>query len=134
MLTDIKIRELLKLGNLPMKRREVPDGKVSGLYFVVQPSGAASWALRYRIGGVGTKFTIGPYPQVSLAAARRKGEEARGRIAAGKDPARENPPRARSHLGRDCAQATARRSSALRLAWSTAGRRPHCRATVLHNG
>jgi integrase len=86
-LTDIKIRELLKLGNLPAKRREVPDGKVSGLYFVVQPSGAASWVVRYRFFGVPRKFTIGCYPHASLAQARRAAEEARGRIAQGEDPA-----------------------------------------------
>jgi hypothetical protein len=42
MLTDLSIRKL----PVPAKRREVPDGKISGLYLVVQPSGQKSWALR----------------------------------------------------------------------------------------
>ncbi len=32
----------------PATRREVPDGLVNGLYLVLQPSGARSWAVRYR--------------------------------------------------------------------------------------
>ena len=30
------------------KRREVSDNVASGLYFIVQPSGVKSWAVRYR--------------------------------------------------------------------------------------
>jgi hypothetical protein len=32
-------------------RREIPDGLLTGLYLVVQPGGAKSWAIRYRHGG-----------------------------------------------------------------------------------
>ena len=48
MLTDIAIKKLPP----PPKRREIPDGKAQGLYLVVQPSGAKSWALRYRFNGI----------------------------------------------------------------------------------
>ena len=42
------------------KRREIPDGNVRGLYHVHQPSGAESWALRYRNkAGVTRKLTLG---------------------------------------------------------------------------
>ena len=58
MLTDLQIEKL----PAPAARREVPDGKVAGLYLVMQPSGAKSWALRYRVAGAPKKFTIGPYP------------------------------------------------------------------------
>ena len=85
MLTDVAIR---KIGPSD-KRCEVPDGKVSGLYLVVQPSGAKSWALRYRIYGASRKLTLGPYPGLDLAEARRKAQEAIGDIARGKDPAAE---------------------------------------------
>ena len=60
MLTDLSIKKQ----RLPEKRREIPDGKITGLYLVVQPTGAKSWALRYRIAGKPTKLTIGPYPAV----------------------------------------------------------------------
>ena len=36
---------------VPTTRREIADGLVAGLYLVVQPSGAKSWALRYRLAG-----------------------------------------------------------------------------------
>lgn len=85
MLTDVGIRTL----PLPKARKEVPDGKVTGLYLVVQPSGVKSWALRYRFGGQPKKLTIGPYPAVDLAAARKRAQGAIGDVANGKDPAAE---------------------------------------------
>jgi integrase len=68
-------------------RREVPDGKISGLFLIVQPSGAMSWAVRYRVAGKPRKFTIGPYPAVDLASARGRALEALAQVAAGNDPA-----------------------------------------------
>jgi integrase len=85
MLTDIAIR---KIGPSE-KRREVADGKVSGLYLVVQPSGVKSWALRYRAHGLPRKLTLGSYPGLDLAEARRKAQEALGDVARGNDPAAE---------------------------------------------
>jgi hypothetical protein len=89
MLTDISIKSLIAPTNLPNSRRETPDGKVAGLFFIIQPSGA-SWALRYRAaGGAPRKLTLGPFPALDLKAARRAAEDARGRITKGEDPARE---------------------------------------------
>jgi hypothetical protein len=79
MLTDIAIKKLL--ASPPEKRREVPDGKVIGLYLVLQPTGASSWALRYRAGGLPRKLTLGAHPAIGLAAARRKAQEALGDVA-----------------------------------------------------
>ena len=83
MLTDLSIRKL----PLPDSRKEVPDGKVGGLYLVLQTTGARSWALRYRANRLPKKLTIGPYPAVDLATARRRAQEALGAIASGEDPA-----------------------------------------------
>ena len=52
------------------KRLEIPDGTVTGLYLVVQSSGARSWAVRYRHHGRPTKLTLGPYPRLGLGEAR----------------------------------------------------------------
>ena len=71
------------------RRRELPDGKQAGLYFIIQPSGARSWAYRYRFGGKPRKFTIGPYPATSLAAARAKAAAASVKVAGDVDPAAE---------------------------------------------
>lgn len=82
MLTDLEIQKLLT----PEKRREIPDSKVRGLYLVVQASGAKSWALRYRVAGAPKKLTIGPYPVISLAEARKKALKAAAEVVDGNDP------------------------------------------------
>src|SRR5262245_37388346 len=67
-------------------RQEVLDR--DGLYFIVQPSGVKSWALRYRRKGDGkaVKHTIGSYPMLSLKDARSKATELRAEIERGADP------------------------------------------------
>src|SRR3954451_12603308 len=42
------------------ERREIRDYGCQGLYLVIQPSGAKSWAFRYRFAGKPKKLTIGP--------------------------------------------------------------------------
>src|SRR5271165_2903366 len=83
MLTDLGIKKL----PLPDKRKEVPDGKIGGLYLIVQASGAKSWAVRYRAFGLPKKLTLGAYPAVDLATARKRAQEVLGDVAGGKDPA-----------------------------------------------
>ncbi len=83
MLSDLTIQKL----PIPTARREVSDGKIAGLFLVVQPSGAKSWCVRYRFDGAPKKFTIGAYPAITLAAARKRAQEALGEVASGKDPA-----------------------------------------------
>jgi integrase len=70
-------------------RREIPDGKAHGLYFVIHPTGAKSWAVRYRFNGKPRKLTIGPYPDISLAQAREKAAKAKGKLADKIDPGAE---------------------------------------------
>lgn len=53
-----------------LTRREIPDGKIAGLYLVVQPSGAKTWAYRYRAAGLPRKLTIGVAPCPSPGAGR----------------------------------------------------------------
>src|SRR5271166_3004158 len=65
------------------QRREIPDAKVSGLQYVLQPSGAASWAFRFRWGGKTAKLTIGPYPALGLAQARDLARKAAADLAGG---------------------------------------------------
>jgi len=83
MLTDLGIKKL----PVPERRREIPDGKVGGLYLIHQPSGEKSWAVRYRFGRLPKKLTLGSYPALDLATARRRAQEALGDVAGGKDPA-----------------------------------------------
>jgi hypothetical protein len=62
-------------------RREIPDGK--GLYLILQPSGAKSWAVRYRFAGKPRKLTLG---HLSLAAARAEAAKALLEVEQGRDP------------------------------------------------
>ncbi|WP_287091778.1 site-specific integrase [Mesorhizobium sp.] len=50
---------LLKFKADPSKRREIADGVLTGLYFVIQPTGRKSWAVRYRASGLPKKLTLG---------------------------------------------------------------------------
>ena len=70
-------------------RREVPDGHSRGLYIVLQTTGVAGWAVRYRLAGRSRKLTLGPYPEIDLKAARDMARKALARIAIGADPAAE---------------------------------------------
>ena len=67
-------------------RQEVLVG--DGLYFIVQPSGVKSWALRYRRKGDGkaVKHTIGSYPALTLKDARSEATRLRAEIERGGDP------------------------------------------------
>lgn len=70
-------------------RKEIPDGLLSGLYLVMQPSGARSWAVRYRSAGVPKKLTLGKYPAIDLLGARELAKTALRAVAEGRDPMRE---------------------------------------------
>ncbi len=73
----------------PNQRLEIPDGTLPGFYLVIQPSGAKSWAVRYRAGDKPRKLTLGPYPRLSLADAREQGRAALRAVSEGRDPAKE---------------------------------------------
>ena len=73
MLTDLQRSKICR----PLRSAtETPDGKVTGLYLIRQPSGARSWAVRYRAHGKPSKLTLGPYPAVPLGLARKRALEA----------------------------------------------------------
>jgi integrase len=80
----VRTIETLKPGT---GRREVPDGIVHGLYLVMQPSGATSWAVRYRHAGASRKLTLGAYPAIDLKNARELASAALVAVARGDDPA-----------------------------------------------
>ncbi|OJA72717.1 integrase [Burkholderia ubonensis] len=79
-LTDTAIKNV-KPGVKPMR---MFDG--GGLYLEVAPSGGKWWRLKYRFAGKEKRISLGVYPDVSLAVARKKRDEARERLAAGIDP------------------------------------------------
>jgi integrase len=71
------------------RRLEIPDATLPGLYFIIQPSGAKSWAVRYRHSGRTRKLTLGAYPALDLARARTDGRAALHAVSLGQDPVAE---------------------------------------------
>ena len=95
-LTDVAIR------NAKAKDKPYKLGDALGLFLLVQPTGGKLWRLKYRVDGKEKKLGLGTYPEVSLADARKRRDDAREAVAAGKDPSREKQrEKARAKLGAD---------------------------------
>jgi integrase len=82
-LTDTAVR------NAKAKPKPYKLGDAGGLFLLVQPSGGKLWRFKYRTEGREKKLAIGTYPEISLADARRRRDEARELVATGLDPSRE---------------------------------------------
>jgi integrase len=84
MLTDAKIKKLKP----PLETESEPSkhSDAHGLQLHLFRNGRMSWTYAYRMDGKQRSFTIGKYPQTTLAEARRKRDEARQQIEKGKDP------------------------------------------------
>ena len=80
MLTDKKLQAL----EPRRKLYRLLDGEC--LYVEVQPTGARYWRFRYRFAGKAKMLSLGVYPKVSLAEARRRRNEARALLDSGTDP------------------------------------------------
>ena len=82
-LTDTAIR------NAKAREKEYKLSDSGGLYLLVTPAGGKLWRQKFRMDGREKKLAFGAYPEISLSDARKRRDEARELIAAGKDPARE---------------------------------------------
>jgi integrase len=81
--TDSKIKSLKPRAD----RYRVTD--TGGLLLEVMPSGSKIWRYRYQLNGVRQPaLTIGPYPQIGLADARRQRDEWSALVARGESPKR----------------------------------------------
>lgn len=80
-LTDTAIR------NAKPRDREYKLADGGGLYLLVTPAGSRLWRLKYRAHGVEKKLSLGQYPTVTLADARRAREIAKAGASKGDDPA-----------------------------------------------
>jgi len=80
-LSDAQIRGLRP----KEKQYKVSDG--GGLYLHITPSGGKLWRFKYRFGGKEKSLSLGVYPDLKLADARKKHRQAREQLANGVDPA-----------------------------------------------
>lgn len=79
-LSDVKVRS----AKPEAKAYKLTDG--DGMVLLVHPNGSKYWRLRYRFGGKEKMLALGKYPEVSLADARVRRDEARKLLANGVDP------------------------------------------------
>lgn len=77
MLTDTAIRKA-KPKDKPQK---LSDGH--GLYLLITVKGSKLWQMAYRYSGKQKTYSIGRYPDISLAEAREKATEARKQLIDG---------------------------------------------------
>jgi hypothetical protein len=69
------------------KSYKVSDG--NGLYILIEPAGGKLWRIRYKFDGKEKMLSLGSFPEVSLASARTRCDDARKLIAEGKDPSQQ---------------------------------------------
>lgn len=81
LLDDIQIKHWIA------KREPVAKSDGDGLTFTLSKAGTATWVLRYRFAGRRKELTLGNYPDMTLAMARKKAREHRVAIDTGGDPA-----------------------------------------------
>lgn len=79
-LTDIAIKK----AKPEAKPYKMTDG--GGMYLLVQPTGSKYWRLKYRFLGVEKTLALGVYPDISLADARERRDQARKLLANDTDP------------------------------------------------
>ncbi|MFC6486819.1 tyrosine-type recombinase/integrase [Nitratireductor sp. GCM10026969] len=80
MLTDTQVKSAKKAG----KPYKMTDG--AGLHLFVSAAGGKLWRFRYEFGGKEKVLSIGAYPGVSLADARKARDEAKEALKTGRDP------------------------------------------------
>ena len=61
------------------KQQKLTDG--GGLYLLIHPNGGKYWQMAYRFGGKQKTLSLGVYPDISLADARDRREQARKLLA-----------------------------------------------------
>jgi integrase len=69
------------------KPYKLTDG--NGLHLLVNPNGSKLWRFRYRFAGKQLMLSLGPFPEVSLATARQKRDEARRLLTEGTNPSQQ---------------------------------------------
>ena len=80
MLTDAQVRKIKPAE----KKTKYSDEK--GMYLEVTPSGGIHWRMKFRFQGKENIFSIGAYPDTTLAQARRIRDEARLNLKDGINP------------------------------------------------
>src|SRR5258706_3453377 len=82
-------RESTPMGLTIAEVKNAKPGKLfdgNGMFLLARPDGAKCWRLKYRFAGKEKLLALGVYPEVSLADARAKRDDARKQLRDGIDP------------------------------------------------
>ena len=84
-------KRIIPLTDMKVQKSKPQDKPVTlfdggGLFLLVTPSGGKLWRFKYRYDGKQKLLALGAYPEVSLADARHKREDARKLLASKNDP------------------------------------------------
>jgi integrase len=103
-LNDTKIR------NTKPAEKKFKIYDADGLFMIISPAGGQWWRFKYRFGGKEKLLSFGTYPEVSLADARQRRDDARKMVAAGVDPGefRKEMKIAKAELTENCFEFIAR--------------------------
>src|ERR1700682_2374013 len=81
-LTDRKVKAFKFSRESP--HRKLSDG--GGLYLTHTKAGTAAWRVKYRFNAAEMTYSIGPYPSITLGAARVEREWVREQLRLGHNP------------------------------------------------
>ena len=82
-LTEIEVR------NAKPREKDWKLADEKGLYLFISKAGGKLWRFKFRVHGREKKLSLGAYPEISLAKARKLRDEARATRADGQDPSLE---------------------------------------------
>lgn len=80
MLRDVDVKTAV----IREKKYKLHDS--GGLYIEVNPSGSKIWRMKYKVAKKENVLTFGPYPEVTLSAARAARDDARKELRGGRNP------------------------------------------------
>jgi integrase len=73
----------------PAERIEIRDATQPGLRLRISPQGTRSWVWLKKVGGKTQRVTLGRYPDIDIASARKAAAKMAGSVAMGANPAKE---------------------------------------------
>lgn len=82
-LTEVEVR------NAKPREKDWKLADEKGLYLFISKAGGKLWRFKFRVHGREKKLSLGAYPEISLAKARKLRDEARATRADGQDPSLE---------------------------------------------
>jgi integrase len=92
-LTALEIKKF----SCPKDKNKIKKFDGNGLFLLIKNNGSKLWKMRFKLSGKDHEMSLGKYPSVSLAEARKLTEKARASLIQGINPMDERRERKRTH-------------------------------------